>query len=120
HFRRGCRELAHCDVGTDGRELATGDRDRFGDRKAGVDGDDVAVDEDRFGRRSWRLRADQATAENDRDGERSDHFAAALGVRSVPIPSISIVTTSPAFRNSGGLRPAPTPSGVPLEITSPG
>ena len=32
----------------------------------------------------------------------------------------SIVTTSPGLRNSGGLRPAPTPSGVPLEITSPG
>ncbi len=46
--------------------------------------------------------------------------SARIGVRSVPMPSISIVTTSPGLRNSGGLRPAPTPSGVPLEITSPG
>lgn len=43
-----------------------------------------------------------------------------IGVTSLPIPSISISTTSPGLRNCGGFRPAPTPSGVPLEITSPG
>ena len=40
--------------------------------------------------------------------------AASIGVTSVPIPSISIETTSPGFRNSGGFRPALTPSGVPV------
>ena len=37
-----------------------------------------------------------------------------------PMPSISTRTTSPAFRNCGGLRPMPTPAGVPVAITSPG
>src|SRR6059036_3002591 len=72
----------------------------------------------------------RAAEERRRNGEgRSFRFrylswlvstAARIGVVNVPIPSISIVTVSPALRNSGGLRPAPTPSGVPLEITSPG
>lgn len=40
------------------------------------------------------------------------------GVVSVPMPSMSIVTTSPGFRNS--LRSMPVPEGVPVEIKSPG
>ena len=34
-------------------------------------------------------------------------------------PSISTSTTSPGFIHKGGLRAKPTPSGVPVEITSP-
>ena len=45
---------------------------------------------------------------------------ASMGVTSLPIPSISISTTSPGMRYSGGLRARPTPSGVPVAITSPG
>lgn len=40
------------------------------------------------------------------------------GVVNVPMPSISIVTTSPGLRNFW--RSAPVPAGVPVEITSPG
>src|SRR6202042_1616506 len=40
--------------------------------------------------------------------------------RSVPIRSISTSKTSPSAKNSGGLRAKPTPSGVPVAITSPG
>jgi len=43
-----------------------------------------------------------------------------IGVTSVPIPSISMATVSPGFRYTGGLRPLPTPDGVPVAITSPG
>ena len=42
------------------------------------------------------------------------------GFVSWPIFSISIVTVSPAFRNTGGLRATPTPCGVPVRITVPG
>src|SRR5262245_8602319 len=41
-----------------------------------------------------------------------------IGVLRVPIPSISIVTTSPGLRYS--LRSAPVPDGVPVAIRSPG
>src|SRR5271155_5455655 len=37
-----------------------------------------------------------------------------------PMPPISIRTTSPPLRNLGGLKPMPTPAGVPVAITSPG
>lgn len=37
-----------------------------------------------------------------------------------PMPSISHRTTSPACRNFGGSMPAPTPSGVPVAMRSPG
>ena len=47
-------------------------------------------------------------------------LAALIGVTSFPMPSISMETTSPGLRNSGGFRAAPTPSGVPVETTSPG
>ncbi|MEY4681922.1 MAG: hypothetical protein RLZZ276_3571, partial [Pseudomonadota bacterium] len=40
-------------------------------------------------------------------------------LRSVPTPVISISATSPGFMNSGGVRAAPTPPGVPVTITSP-
>src|SRR4029078_7584475 len=89
----------------------------------------MAVDEDRVrrhghGRLRDRLRDQRRRSGNDAP-QRAGHgvagrVAARIGVVKVPMPSISIVTTSPGFRNSGGLRPAPTPSGVPLEITSPG
>jgi hypothetical protein len=45
-------------------------------------------------------------------------FVTAL--RSVPIPSISISTSSPSVSAIGGLRKMPTPAGVPVRITSPG
>src|SRR5579883_2504059 len=40
--------------------------------------------------------------------------------RSVPMPSISVSTTSPSCRYSGGLRAKPTPLGVPVAMISPG
>ena len=40
--------------------------------------------------------------------------------RCVPRPSIPNSISSPAFKKIGGLNPAPTPPGVPVEITSPG
>lgn len=39
---------------------------------------------------------------------------------SVPIPSISMHTSSPSFRYTEGSLNAPTPLGVPVKITSPG
>ena len=39
---------------------------------------------------------------------------------STPMPSISMRTTSPAFRYRGGLKPMPTPAGVPVAMMSPG
>ena len=36
------------------------------------------------------------------------------------MPEISTSTVSPAFIQTGGLRPAPTPPGVPVTMTSPG
>src|SRR6202040_1249447 len=44
----------------------------------------------------------------------------AMVLRSAPTPVTSTVTTSPDLRNSGGVRRAPTPDGVPVRITSPG
>src|SRR5256885_1719693 len=38
----------------------------------------------------------------------------------MPMRSISSSTTSPGFSHSGGVRPIPTPSGVPVKMTSPG
>ena len=39
---------------------------------------------------------------------------------SVPTPSSSTSTVSPAFMNTGGLRPMPTPAGEPVVTKSPG
>ena len=36
------------------------------------------------------------------------------------MPEISTSTLSPPFIQSGGLRPMPTPSGVPVAMMSPG
>ena len=44
----------------------------------------------------------------------------AIGVERVPMPEISMCTVCPGRRNSGGSRAEPTPSGVPVAITSPG
>ena len=41
-------------------------------------------------------------------------------LRIVPMPAISTSTTSPSLRKRGGSKPTPTPSGVPVAITSPG
>ena len=40
--------------------------------------------------------------------------------RSSPRPSIVLTSVVPGRRNSGGLRPMPTPDGVPVKIRSPG
>ena len=37
-----------------------------------------------------------------------------------PSPLISTVTRSPGFMNLGGLKPMPTPAGVPVAMMSPG
>ena len=44
----------------------------------------------------------------------------ATGFSSTPMPVTSIRTTSPGFRYFGGLKPIPTPAGVPVAIRSPG
>ena len=38
----------------------------------------------------------------------------------MPMPVISTSTVSPGFIQTGGFRPAPTPPGVPVTMTSPG
>jgi hypothetical protein len=43
-----------------------------------------------------------------------------MRVRNVPMPLISTSSISPGFIQSGGLRLWPTPSGVPVAMTSPG
>ena len=49
-----------------------------------------------------------------------DQLSPMIGLRKTPIPpSISTSTTSPGFIHSDGFRAKPTPSGVPVEITSP-
>ena len=53
-------------------------------------------------------------------GLRRDQLSAMIALRKTPMPpSISTSTTSPGFSHKGGLRAKPTPSGVPVEITSP-
>jgi hypothetical protein len=42
------------------------------------------------------------------------------GLVSVPIFSISMLTVSPGFNHTGGVRAKPTPCGVPVMITVPG
>ena len=42
------------------------------------------------------------------------------GLLSAPMPSISMRSTSPDLRYLGGLKPMPTPTGVPVAMTSPG
>ena len=37
-----------------------------------------------------------------------------------PMLDIVTLTTSPFFKNLGGLKPMPTPAGVPVAIISPG
>ena len=46
--------------------------------------------------------------------------SSATCARSTPIPLISTSSVSPRFIHSGGVRLWPTPSGVPVEMTSPG
>ena len=46
--------------------------------------------------------------------------SSATGLRSTPTRSTSTSTMSPCFIQSGGVRFAPTPPGVPVTITSPG
>src|SRR2546426_3322716 len=55
-------------------------------------------------------------------GKRIEHLLRPplIVFRSTPMPSISISTTSPTLRYSGGVRAKPTPAGVPVMITSPG
>lgn len=43
-----------------------------------------------------------------------------ISLYKLPNPSISHLILSPDFKNSGGLYPIPTPSGVPVLIISPG
>jgi hypothetical protein len=53
-------------------------------------------------------------------GSDLDQLSAMIGLRKTPMPpSISTSTTSPGFIHKGGLRAKPTPSGVPVDITSP-
>ena len=48
------------------------------------------------------------------------YFSATTVFFSVPISGTMISTTSPAFSHFGGSNPMPVPTGVPVEITSPG
>ncbi len=53
--------------------------------------------------------------------ERAGHTLSLItGFVSAPIFSMSMVTVSPAFNHTGGLRAKPTPCGVPVIITVPG
>ena len=49
-----------------------------------------------------------------------NYFSATQGLVNSPMPSIQTVIVSPGFSHRGGLRPKPTPGGVPVETTSPG
>src|SRR5437660_1906270 len=51
---------------------------------------------------------------------RATAYPCTTGLRNSPTPSISTSTSSPGLRNTGGLRAAPTPGGVPVKIRSPG
>ena len=64
--------------------------------------------------------ADEASAD-DACGQLTDlgHLAT-TGFVSEPMPSISIVTSSPGCRSRCGSRNTPTPAGVPVRIRSPG
>ena len=46
-------------------------------------------------------------------------YSPTTGFLSSPIPSIAIIISSPAFSQRCGVRPIPTPAGVPVLITSP-
>src|SRR5260363_24886 len=48
------------------------------------------------------------------------HQIATTGCRMTPTPSTPASTTSPGHSHSCGLMPAPTPSGVPVAMMSPG
>ena len=47
-------------------------------------------------------------------------FSATKVLTISPRPSMRVVTTCPSWRNTGGVRAAPTPSGVPVKMRSPG
>jgi len=49
----------------------------------------------------------------------ADHCSPTSGLVSLSRPSISTVTVSPGFINTGGLRVLPMPGGVPVMMTSP-
>ena len=51
---------------------------------------------------------------------RQCYIHAVMRLRNSPTRLISTSMVSPAFMNICGLRPAPTPAGVPVEMMSPG
>src|SRR5262245_35941957 len=53
-------------------------------------------------------------------GARPHAFSSWIGLRRIPMPSISTSQLSPSCIHTGGLRAPPTPDGVPVTITSPG
>ena len=61
-----------------------------------------------------------ALSQRAREKQREQEADYATGFSSTPMPSISMRTTSPAFRYFGGVKPMPTPTGVPVAMTSPG
>jgi len=63
------REFSNRGVRPDRGELAAGNRYRFGDRKACVDGDDMTVDEDAV---DWDLRARGQRGGNQQRCDRRD------------------------------------------------
>ena len=75
--------------------------------------------EQRRGHRAARAEADDGDVEA-RAAITSGGLVATIGLRSVPMRSISISIASPAFIHTGGVRAWPTPAGVPITITSPG
>ena len=50
----------------------------------------------------------------------TESYASLTGFSSVPSPAISMRTTSPGLRYTGGFIPRPTPGGVPVAMRSPG
>ena len=65
-------------------------------------------------------RSPQRVVENSENSTSIGYLSSTILVRSTPIAEISTSSTSPGFIQSGGLRLWPTPSGVPVAMTSPG
>ena len=80
---------------------------------------DEQNDEKHQHRRSSRVPSVSSTSDA-RSSSAVTPYAATTRFRRTPIPSTSVSITSPTWSHSCGVRPMPTPSGVPVEMMSPG
>src|SRR5262249_121966 len=89
---------------------------RVGDVEVVLDRGDERPDADDLGTQS-QPREEQPREE----AVPTPHYSEVTGFVIEPMPSISIVISSPGFMNRGsGFQNAPTPAGVPVAIRSPG